>query len=139
MVNAAQRPRVLSVDDNPIYQELHEEILGVEFDLVTAAGKEEAIGLLREREFCVALLDMRLQADERGNTDGLEVAEYIRDFGYSTAIIVISGFPVETDEIAARMRRLELAAVLDKSVDGYAKRLRAAVSNAVSRQRSSDT
>ncbi len=138
MNNAAQRPRVLSVDDNPIYQELHEEILGAKYDLSFAEGKKEAIGLVREQVFGVALLDLRLQANERGNTDGLDVAEFIRDMALPTAIIVISGFPTETDEIAARMERLELAAVLDKGEYGYADKLRDAVSNTVSRHRSSD-
>jgi ActR/RegA family two-component response regulator len=95
------------------------------------------LAVLRNQSFDIALVDMRLKADERGNTDGLDVAQFIRDMGYSTQIILKSGFPTETSEIEKKLEILKLFAVLDKAAEGQVRQLSETVAQAAAKQMAS--
>ncbi len=130
MSTTMERLKVLIVEDNPAFQELYEEILEADYNLEAAKNKEEAFAYVRRNEPDIALVDMRLEAKERGNTDGLDVAQLIRDLGYKTEIILKSGFPTETPQITARLERLNIFAVLEKSANDQVRELVDAIAKA---------
>jgi CheY-like chemotaxis protein len=135
-VNCDQdRPTVLVIEDNPSYRELYAEILEEEFELAFAAGKDDAIKLLREHVFDAALIDMRLKADERGNVEGLDVAQRIRDLEHPTEIVLKSGFPAERPETLHRLDSLNLFRILDKSADNQAQTLLETLRKAVAQNK----
>jgi len=115
MSEAEKRPTVLVIEDELSHQELYAEVMADDYEVTLAGNKAEAAARVRERAFDIALVDMRLGSRERGNRDGLEAAQLMRDLGQQTIIIVKSGFPVETPEVAAWLKKLEVFAVLDKS------------------------
>lgn len=137
MSSTVRRPKLIIVEDDPTYQGIYQEMFGLDYDLQMAGKREDAVAILRKQEFDVALLDMRLKADERGNTEGLDVARFIRDMGYSTEIILKSGFPIETPEIEARIRQLRLFAVLDKTTEGQVGQLFEVVAQAAAKSMAS--
>lgn len=122
-------PRLLIVEDNLDYQELYQDVLAEEYALSFAADKESALALLATQRFDVALVDVRLREQETENRDGLLVAEAIRAQGHPTAILLKSGFPLES-QLAPRIEALHLFAVLDKSAAGQLRELRALLAQA---------
>lgn len=132
-MSKAKRPKLIIVEDDIIYQGIYQEILEPDYDLHIVGNKEDALAVLRNKGFDVALVDMRLKANEKGNTDGLDVAQFIRDMNFPTAIILKSGFPMETTEITARVKRLNPFAVLDKSGEGQVTELKKLVAQAVAK------
>lgn len=137
MSSIAKRPKLFIVEDDAAYQEIYQEMFRPNYDLHIAGNREDALAVLRKQGFDVALIDMRLKADERGNTDGLGVAQFIRDMGYSTEIILKSGFPIETPEIDARIKKLKPFAVLDKAAEGQVRQLLETVAQAAAKQMAS--
>jgi CheY-like chemotaxis protein len=123
MSKNGDRLKVLVIEDELSHQELYEEVLADEYNLTIVATKEEAATHVREQSFDIALVDMRLVSNARGNRDGLEVAQLIRDLGHQTIIIVKSGFPTETPEVTAWLKKLEIFATLDKSAENPMKEL----------------
>lgn len=123
MSEAEYRPTVLVIEDELSHQELYAEVLADDYQVTLAGDKAEAAARVREQAFDIALVDMRLGSHERGNRDGLEAAQLIRDLGQQTIIIVKSGFPMETPEVIAWLKKLEVFAVLDKSAENPMKEL----------------
>ena len=119
------RSRVLVVEDSESYQELYAEILADDFDVTIAGSKEQALAIA-DQLFDAAVIDMRLK-EVRDNVEGLDVAEYLRLVASSTRVILKSGYPLQTAEIAERIKQLNLDGVQDKSADNQAKTLRDAV------------
>ena len=70
-----QKPfRVLLVDDEEVHRTLEKEVLdGPHYDISEASNGDEALALLREKEFDVVLLDKRMPG-----MDGDELCEHIR-------------------------------------------------------------
>ncbi len=134
-MNDSKRPRVLIVEDNSSYREMYEEILKANFNLEIVGSKEDAFACLHEQTFDVALVDMRLKANEEGNTDGLDVIQFIRDLNHPTVIILKSGYPTdETPKVKERLDKLAPFAVLDKSTENQVQQLKDAVSRAAAEQ-----
>ncbi len=123
MMAENRRLRILIVEDNPSYLEMYEELLAPDHDLTLARTKEEAKEQVYRESFDIALLDMRLVSNQRGNTDGLEIAQLMRDLGYGTIIILKSGFPTESSAIAERLKELGVLATLDKSANNAVEEL----------------
>jgi DNA-binding NtrC family response regulator len=132
--DAVGRAGILVVEDSLGYQELYEEVLGVDFDLRIVGSSKEAQACLQGQSYDVLLVDMRLRADERGNVGGLEVAELAFALDPSIAIVLKSGYPIETLEVASRLERIH-AQVLTKGSDNQVSELLDAVRRALSRQR----
>ena len=130
MSSIDRRLKLLIVEDNPSYQELYEEILKAEYDFDITGNREEAIEYIKNQEPDIAIIDMRLKADERGNADGLDIAQFIRDLGAQTVLILKSGFPTETPEISARFEKMNVFRVLDKSAENQLEQLINAISDA---------
>jgi len=133
MDRSFKRLKLLIIEDNQSYQELYKEILGDKYDIDIAGNKEEALAKVKAQAPDIALVDMRLVFNERGNQDGLDVAQSIRDLGYNTAIILKSGFPTETPEIAKRIESLKVYKVLDKNAQNAVQELVESVNSAAAR------
>ncbi len=135
MSEAEGRLTVLVIEDELSHQELYAEVLAGEYEVTIAGDQAEAAARVRERAFDIALVDMRLGSRERGNRDGLEVAQLMRDLGQETVIIVKSGFPMETPAVSAWLKKLDVFAVLDKSADNPMRELRETMAQAAARAR----
>ena len=134
MNESLERASMLVVEDSPAYQELYREVFEMDYDLRIVGSGAEARACLLERRYDVLLVDMRLKAEERGNTDGLDVAELAYDLDPSVAIVLKSGYPTETSEIVQRLERIR-AQVLAKSTPNQVEELLDAVSRVVSKRR----
>lgn len=85
--------RILIIDDDPLFRETYEDVLGKEgYEVEAAANAETAIGLLEAgRDFDVVLLDMRLRSPE-GPNDGLDFISEIQRRVPFAKLIVVTGF-----------------------------------------------
>lgn len=78
--------RVLVVDDDPSILDTVTAILAAEgFDVVSASGGEQALGLLRSFHPTLVLLDMRMPI-----MDGWAVARAMRESGSRVPIVVMT-------------------------------------------------
>ena len=93
--------------------------------MTIVGSKEEALAIA-DQLFDVAVIDMRFK-EVRDNVEGLDVAEHLRLVAPSTRGILKSSYPLQTAEIAERIKQLNLDGVLDKSADNQAATLRDAV------------
>lgn len=62
------------------------------FKVVTAASMEEARAQLAAYDFDLAIVDIRLDDSDEGNTDGLLLAEFIRAHYPQTQAMIITGY-----------------------------------------------
>jgi PAS domain S-box-containing protein len=91
------RPAVLLVDDQPanlVALQVTLEDLGA--DIVSAHSGQEALDHLRQREFAVILLDVRM-----GGLDGFETARRIRELpeARSTPLIFLTAYDVDSPQM----------------------------------------
>lgn len=84
--------QVLIVEDQELWREqfFGEALAELGYVVFTASNKEEALALLKQHQFDLAIIDINLTA-VTGNTDGLIVADYLKNIGANTPIIVVSG------------------------------------------------
>ncbi|MBX3013730.1 MAG: response regulator [Caldilineaceae bacterium] len=89
-----QNLKVLLVEDAPVHIEIMQRHLADQaVELVVATNKSDALYLLKERYFHVALLDIKLDGDDdSGNQDGLEIAKTIQAADEATSVIMLTGF-----------------------------------------------
>lgn len=99
------KPKVLSVEDNDINQQLIEMYLKNDFEVIPAFDGESALKLIEEQSFDLFLLDINLGA----GMDGIEVLHFIRGQALSknAPCIAVTGY-TGTDD-----RRKMLAAGFD--------------------------
>jgi CheY-like chemotaxis protein len=85
--------RILVVDDDPLFREAYEDVLGKEgYEVEAVTDGEAAIGKLEAgRDFDVVLLDMRLRG-AAGPNDGLDFLSEIQRRAPFAKIIVVTGF-----------------------------------------------
>jgi DNA-binding response OmpR family regulator len=97
--------KLLIVDDESQIRETYGDFFtkrGVAVEL--AADGEEGLSKLREGEFDVALVDIRMP-----KMDGIELARYVTEEGIDTSLIVLTGHGEKADAIRA----------LNLGVDGW--------------------
>ena len=84
--------RVLVVEDQELWREQFfcESLQELGFIVFPAATKEEALELLENHEFDLAVIDINL-TEVPGNIDGLILADYIESKGFAIPIIAVSG------------------------------------------------
>jgi len=89
MTSAADRPRVLIVDDHPANLLAFQSLLEHEYSLALAENGQEALKLALREPFSVILLDVRMPG-----MDGFEVAELLRkrDLTRHTPIVFMSAY-----------------------------------------------
>jgi phosphoserine phosphatase RsbU/P len=90
-VNRAQR--ILVVDDDPGMRRVLERILAPAYPVESVAGASEALARLKEAEFDLALVDVRLK-----DGDGYSLCQTIRARRPQTDVILITGSISEPDE-----------------------------------------
>ena len=84
--------QILVVEDQAYWREdvFSESLQELGFAVFPAANKEQALALLDEHRFNLAIIDINL-TDVTGNTDGLIIADRIQSTNVQTPIIVVSG------------------------------------------------
>ncbi len=124
------QPEILIVDDDPNFRILLEEYFSKQgFRAAAVGGGEDAINLLSENEFDVALLDLVMPG-----MDGYDVMDYINDQELATNIIVITGHASKQSAVASL--RKGVYDFLGKPFD--MEELYVSVQNAVGLKRSQD-
>src|ERR1700712_454941 len=86
--------KLLIVEDGLEHQDILQRRLQDSVASITmAASKVEALQLLDEHYFHVALLDIKLDGEvDSDNQDGLEIAKAIHDLHDDTSVIMLTGF-----------------------------------------------
>jgi ATP-dependent Lon protease len=85
--------RILVVDDLPDWRETLKGLLSDNGYVVEVAqSRSDAVTQLESQSFSLALVDVRLDEPDEGNTEGLDLAEEIRRRWPSTKIIIITGY-----------------------------------------------
>ena len=91
----AERDVILIVDDDgAILEMLTKVVKSNDFLVETAASGEEALALLRDREYAAMLLDINLRG-----IDGFEVIQTIRERGNRVPVIIVSGRKEDYDTL----------------------------------------
>lgn len=92
-----EQTRVLVLDDEPIVLESLREYLEMENHQVsTAQTLEEAVELLKNGKFQVAVADVRLS-----QANGFDLLRYVDDNNLSTAVIMFTGYGTIEDAVRA--------------------------------------
>lgn len=87
----ASKCYVLLVDDDrKLLQKLELLLVSEGFHVFTAASRAEALALVQQHCFHVAVIDVRLDENNPQNRDGLQLMHEIRAFDPSTGIIVLT-------------------------------------------------
>ena len=89
----APRPHLLLVDDDAIIAESLEYVLSPEFQVATAADRQQAIDRLKAMEAApaLALVDLGLPPDIHLPDEGLAVIDYLHRHCPQTRVLVLSG------------------------------------------------
>ena len=86
--------RILVVDDVPDWRAMLTGLLSEEgYHVKTAGSSSEALRLLARERFHVAVLDIRLDETDEGNTEGLDLMRRVRAVDPTMAIIILTGYP----------------------------------------------
>ncbi|MBM3155113.1 MAG: response regulator [Chloroflexi bacterium] len=90
---ADKRHAVLVVDDLPDWRStLSGLLLDAGYDVQTADSSARALELLRTIHCDLALLDMRLDETDEGNTEGLDLAAEIKSRWPTVKVVIITGY-----------------------------------------------
>lgn len=85
--------RILVVDDVPDWRAMLTGLLSEErYHVKAVDSSSEALRLLARERFHVAVLDVRLDETDEGNTEGLNLMRRMRDIDPSMAIIILTGY-----------------------------------------------
>lgn len=87
MTEAATRPRLLLVDDEIAYLEvLAKRLTRRGFTVTTASSGSEAIRALRQWEFDLAVVDLKME-----DMDGIEVLKVFKKMDPSIRVVMLTG------------------------------------------------
>jgi len=85
------REKVLVVDDEQVILELLERVLSREgYQVTTIPWSEEVVSLMSTKRFDLAIVDVGLRT-----LDGCKPMKMIREASPETALVVMTGYPVE--------------------------------------------
>jgi CheY-like chemotaxis protein len=85
--------RVLVVDDSPVpLRTLRRQLEDEGFYVRTASNIDEALALMQEDRFHVAVVDLRLDELDAENQDGLKLMEQLRLLDPTLAVIILTGY-----------------------------------------------
>jgi DNA-binding NtrC family response regulator len=95
--------KILVVDDEPNVRLNYRITLDVEgYEVKEASDAKEAIQLLHDQLFDLAILDLRMP-----NTDGLELLRLIREEGVPTPAVIITAY----SDVPNAVRAMKLGAI----------------------------
>jgi putative two-component system response regulator len=103
-------PRILLVDDEVEITEILADLLSEDYDCIRAGSAEQALGLLREKEFQLVISDITMPG-----MSGLEMIPHVKSLAPDTVVVMISG--MQTVESAIRALRLGAFDYLMKPFD----------------------
>jgi CheY-like chemotaxis protein len=93
--------RILVVDDVEDWQRTLSGLLTDEgYDATAVGDRETALATIETSRFDLAVIDIRLDETDEGNTAGLNLASEIKGLLPDLPVIIITGY--ETDETIAR-------------------------------------
>jgi CheY-like chemotaxis protein len=96
--------RILIVDDVEDWQKTLSGLLSDEGYVVTAVGdRESALEVVKVEEFDLAIIDIRLDETDEGNTAGLSLANEIKRVLVDLPVVIITGY--DTPGIVTRALR----------------------------------
>jgi DNA-binding NtrC family response regulator len=72
------KKKLLIIDDQPFYLKSLEVALKKIFQVETSTSYDQSIELLTEKDFDAALIDIRLDENDKENIDGLKILEWIK-------------------------------------------------------------
>ena len=97
---------ILVVDDAPDWREMLAgfiEDVYPKFKITTAPSMNEAKKHLTQQDFDLAIIDIRLDDSDEGNTEGLDLMEFIRKNYTKVQVLIVTGFAnLETVKRAMR-------------------------------------
>lgn len=103
----------LVVEDDDSWRMLYEEILRDEGCIIEIASKkDDALAKLKARFFDIAIVDIRLDDQDPGNMDGIDIFVELRTMYRDTKVVVNSGYL--TSEILGRIRDMGAFGILEK-------------------------
>ena len=86
-------PKLLVVDDIMDWQITISGVLKDNgYNVATAGSTDDAIVLLDNDDYDLALLDLRLDETDEGNVEGLKLAETIRERWPKVKIVIVTGY-----------------------------------------------
>ncbi|MBC8199678.1 MAG: sigma-54-dependent Fis family transcriptional regulator [Desulfobacterales bacterium] len=89
--------KILVVDDDPSMREFLEILLTTEgYEVTSASGGKEALGLCKKHKFDLAITDLKMP-----KVDGIDVLKTIREISPETMVILITAFASGETAIAA--------------------------------------
>lgn len=107
---SADSPHILVVDDEPHLRNVLQRILGKEgYRVTTAPDGETALGLIREQEPDLVLLDLMMPG-----LDGREVRRRLRGVSETTHVIYFTGKALPSDAQKRAELRHEVDAFIPK-------------------------
>ena len=90
--NGQPRKKILVVDDDPVVlKTLSFTLRSKGYQVVTATDGSQAIGLMRDEEPDMMLVDVCFPTDVGASWDGFQIAQWIRQMNHGLPTIMISG------------------------------------------------
>ena len=101
---AKQNKKILVVDDLPDWRKTLRGLLEDEgYEVEVAESRHEALSLLIDNSFVLAIIDIRLEESDENNIEGINLASEINKTHPGTKIIIITGYgTLETVEESMR-------------------------------------
>ncbi len=107
------RKRILVVDDEAMVRFiLHDTLMGLgeDYEIVTAAGGEEALNYAQEESFDLAITDVLMP-----NMSGIELTEALKTLSPETVVVWITAY--DSKRVAADAERLGVHGCWDKPLE----------------------
>lgn len=97
--------KILIVEDQVSLQELYEEILTqAGYNIRIADSYKKAISAIREEDFDLAIIDVRLVEDDRNNRDGLRVLNVLTKLSNKPETILATGYEGDVEDEEKNMQ-----------------------------------
>ena len=106
--------KLLIVDDDLSWQRIYRFYLeNQNLWLKTATDKDDALQIIKQETFDIAVIDLRLVADDDSNFDGVDVAKQIKQTSPMTRIVIKSGF-TDDAKVTSELEKLKPDGIFDK-------------------------
>ena len=126
MMGTSPRPGILIIDDDAQIRTLLDTLLGETYECVLAESGEDAINVLKDRTFDLAITDINM-----GGISGLDLVPYVLKESPDTVVLMISG--LQTIETAIGAMRAGAFDYITKPLD--IRHVEAAVERALAHHR----
>ena len=84
--------KALIVDDIPEYVYTMEAYLEDRFDVLTAQSLKQAKSVLKDNQIDLAIIDIRLNEEDPGNKEGIDLLRWLREKMPEAGVIVMSAY-----------------------------------------------